>query len=47
MRSTHGGLLSRPAAPDSRFAMNVTFRLPSEELEKQFVAEATKPGLTA
>jgi len=29
------------AAPDSRSKMNVTFRLPSEELEKQFVKEAT------
>ncbi len=26
--------------PDSRSLMNVTFRLPSEELEKQFIAEA-------
>ena len=25
--------------------MNVTFRLPSEELEKQFVKEATAAGL--
>jgi phosphoserine aminotransferase len=25
--------------------MNVTYRLPSEELEKSFVAEATKLGL--
>ncbi|HVF92211.1 MAG TPA: 3-phosphoserine/phosphohydroxythreonine transaminase [Blastocatellia bacterium] len=33
------------AAADSRSLMNVTFRLPSEELEKQFVAEATKAGL--
>jgi len=33
------------AAPDSRSLMNVTFRLPSEELEKQFVTEATKAGL--
>jgi phosphoserine aminotransferase len=33
------------AARDSRSLMNVTFRLPSEELEKQFVAEATKAGL--
>jgi phosphoserine aminotransferase len=33
------------AKPDSRSLMNVTFRLPSEELEKQFVAEATKAGL--
>ena len=33
------------AAADCRSLMNVTFRLPSEELEKQFVAEATKAGL--
>ncbi|HJQ70654.1 MAG TPA: 3-phosphoserine/phosphohydroxythreonine transaminase [Blastocatellia bacterium] len=33
------------AAPDSRSLMNITFRLPSEELEKRFVGEATKAGL--
>ena len=33
------------AKPDSRSLMNVTFRLPSEELEKKFVSEATKAGL--
>ena len=33
------------AKPDSRSLMNVTFRLPGEELEKQFVGEATKAGL--
>jgi phosphoserine aminotransferase len=33
------------AAADCRSLMNVTFRLPSEELEKQFVAEATKAGM--
>jgi len=33
------------AEADSRSLMNVTFRLPSEELEKRFVAEATKAGL--
>ncbi len=33
------------ARPDSRSNMNVTFRLPSEDLEKQFVSEATKAGL--
>ncbi len=33
------------ADPDSRSMMNVTFRLPSEELEKQFAAEATAAGL--
>ena len=32
------------ALSDSRSLMNVTFRLPSEELEKQFVNEATKAG---
>ncbi|HVG37661.1 MAG TPA: 3-phosphoserine/phosphohydroxythreonine transaminase [Pyrinomonadaceae bacterium] len=33
------------AAPESRSQMNVTFRLPSEDLEKQFVKEATAAGL--
>jgi phosphoserine aminotransferase len=33
------------AAADCRSLMNVTFRLPSEEMEKQFVSEATKAGL--
>jgi phosphoserine aminotransferase len=33
------------AEADSRSLMNVTFRLPSEELEKQFVKEATADGL--
>jgi len=33
------------AQPDCRSLMNVTFRLPSEDLEKQFVSEATKAGL--
>jgi phosphoserine aminotransferase len=33
------------ADPDSRSLMNVTFRLPSEELEKQFAQEATAAGL--
>lgn len=32
------------AEPESRSAMNVTFRLPSEELEKLFVKEATAAG---
>jgi phosphoserine aminotransferase len=32
------------AAPDSRSKMNVTFRLPSEDLEKLFVKEATAAG---
>jgi len=33
------------AAKDSRSLMNVTFRLPSEDLEAKFVAEALKQGL--
>jgi phosphoserine aminotransferase len=33
------------AAKDSRSRMNVTFRLPSEELEKKFAKEATAAGL--
>lgn len=33
------------AAPDCRSRMNVTFRLPSEELEKQFADEAKAAGM--
>ena len=33
------------AAPESRSLMNVTFRLPTEDLEKQFVKEATAARL--
>jgi phosphoserine aminotransferase len=33
------------AEPDSRSRMNVTFRLPSEDLEKRFAKEATAAGL--
>jgi phosphoserine aminotransferase len=33
------------AAPEARSIMNITFRLPSEELEKKFTAEATAQGL--
>jgi phosphoserine aminotransferase len=36
----------RPTArSDSRSMMNITYRLPSEELEKQFIAEATAANL--
>jgi phosphoserine aminotransferase len=36
----------RPHAQrDSRSLMNVTFRLPDEDMEKQFVSEATRAGL--
>ena len=34
------------ARPDSRSRMNVTFRLPSPELEERFVAEAAAAGLS-
>src|SRR5204862_7934657 len=40
-----GGFYRPHAKPNSRSNMNVTFRLPSEDLEKQFVSEATKAGL--
>lgn len=32
--------------PDSRSWMNITFRLPSEELEKKFIAEAKAAGMS-
>ena len=35
------------AKVDSRSKMNVTFRLPTEDLEAQFVAEAKQHGLVA
>jgi phosphoserine aminotransferase len=40
-----GGFYRGHAAPGSRSNMNITFRLPSEPLEKQFVAEATAQGM--
>ncbi|MFC2741776.1 MAG: 3-phosphoserine/phosphohydroxythreonine transaminase, partial [Selenomonas sp.] len=39
------GFYKGHADKDSRSFMNVTFRLPSEELEKKFVAEAAEYGL--
>ncbi|MCX7013595.1 MAG: 3-phosphoserine/phosphohydroxythreonine transaminase [Candidatus Sumerlaeota bacterium] len=39
------GFFKGHAAPESRSAMNVTFRLPSEDAEKAFVKEATEAGL--
>ena len=42
----HSDGFYRPhARAECRSNMNVTFRLPSEDLEKQFVSEATKAGL--
>ncbi len=41
----HPGFYSCPVERESRSTMNVVFRLPSEELEAQFVAEAKAAGL--
>ena len=40
------GFYRGTAQPGSRSLMNVTFRLPTEELERRFVAEATETGLS-
>lgn len=40
-----GGFYRGHARPEGRSRMNVTFRLPSEELERAFVKEATAAGL--
>ena len=40
-----GGFYRGHAQPDSRSRMNVTYRLPSEELEKAFLKEAQAEGL--
>jgi len=39
------GFYRGTAAPEARSTMNVTFRLPNEALEKQFVTDSTKAGL--
>ena len=39
------GFYRGTAQADSRSRMNLTFRLPSEELEKKFAKEATAAGL--
>lgn len=41
----HEGFYNCPVDPAYRSTMNVVFRLPSEELEKQFVAEAAQNGM--
>lgn len=41
---TSGGFYRGHAEPDSRSTMNITYRLPSEELEKAFVREAKGEG---
>lgn len=40
-----GGYYKGHALKDSRSKMNITFRLPNEDLEKNFVAEALKQGM--
>jgi len=40
-----GGYFNCPVEEKSRSHMNVVFRLPSEELEQQFLAEAGKADL--
>jgi len=40
-----GGFYRGHATPEARSLMNVTFRLPDEGLEKQFVAEAQATGM--
>ncbi|MCM2256078.1 MAG: 3-phosphoserine/phosphohydroxythreonine transaminase [Vicinamibacteria bacterium] len=40
-----GGFYRGHAAKDSRSKMNITFRLPSEDLEKKFAKESTAAGL--
>ena len=44
-RSIAPGSIAATRSQDSRSRMNVTFRLPSEELEKKFAKEATAAGL--
>jgi phosphoserine aminotransferase len=39
------GFYTGHAAADARSRMNITFRLPSEDLEKAFVKESTAAGL--
>jgi phosphoserine aminotransferase len=41
-----GGFYRGHAEPASRSAMNITFRLPSEDLEKLFVKQAEAEGLS-
>jgi phosphoserine aminotransferase len=40
-----GGYYRNPVDTASRSKMNIVWRLPSEELEKKFIDEATKQGL--
>jgi phosphoserine aminotransferase len=40
-----GGFYKSPVPQKNRSKMNVVFRLPTEDLEKQFIAEAAKAGM--
>ncbi len=42
---TSNGFYRSPVAVDSRSLMNIVFRLPSEDLESQFIAQASKEGM--
>jgi phosphoserine aminotransferase len=41
----HAGFYRGHAAPAARSEMNITFRLPEEALERQFVEEAQAAGM--
>ncbi len=41
----HAGFYKAPVEKESRSTMNIVFRLPSEELEKSFIAEGKKLGM--
>jgi len=41
----NAGLYRAPVEKDSRSVMNVVFRLPSEDIEKRFLAESKKHGM--
>jgi phosphoserine aminotransferase len=45
MMGKHSGFYSCPVAPHCRSKMNVVWRLPDEDLEKQFIAEAKAQGM--
>lgn len=40
-----GGFYKSPVPQKNRSKMNIVFRLPTEDLEKQFIAEAAKEGM--
>jgi phosphoserine aminotransferase len=47
MIDASNGFYRGHSRPEDRSVMNVTFRLPSEELEKTFVTEAERNGLSS